>query len=163
MTKPAAVSAAPERASARRAQAAGLLLGTRVLTLDGELPVEFLSPGDRVVTRSGARVLRRISVRRLAKVELVRVTARSLGHDRPDMDLLLGPAQSVRVSDWRARALFSAAQAIVPVDRLVDGSLIWRETLVEARMFTLEFDGPETVYAEGVEIGCPAVETAKAA
>ena len=33
----------------------GLLVGTRVRTLDGILPVEYLEPGDRVVTRAGAR------------------------------------------------------------------------------------------------------------
>lgn len=39
---------------------AGLPVGTVVLTLDGALPVEFLSAGDRIVTRAGVRVLRRI-------------------------------------------------------------------------------------------------------
>jgi|GEM_PF-3373944 hypothetical protein len=35
----------------------GLLLGTEVITADGILPVEYLEPGDRVVTRSGMRTL----------------------------------------------------------------------------------------------------------
>ncbi|TCP61904.1 hypothetical protein EV663_10389 [Rhodovulum bhavnagarense] len=34
--------------------------GTIVLTLDGALPVEFLSVGDRIITRAGARILRDI-------------------------------------------------------------------------------------------------------
>lgn len=34
--------------------------GTEVLTLDGSLPVEYLSPGDRIITRNGMRVLRGI-------------------------------------------------------------------------------------------------------
>lgn len=49
------------RAPMPRADAApDLALGTIVLTMDGALPVEFLSPGDRIVTRAGARVLRDI-------------------------------------------------------------------------------------------------------
>jgi len=36
----------------------GLSAGTEVLTADGALPIEFLSPGDRVITRSGMKVLR---------------------------------------------------------------------------------------------------------
>ncbi len=32
------------------ATAGGIVAGTPVLTLDGELPVQFLAPGDRVVT-----------------------------------------------------------------------------------------------------------------
>jgi hypothetical protein len=39
---------------------AGLPVGTVVLTLDGALPVEFLNEGDRIVTRAGMRLLRRI-------------------------------------------------------------------------------------------------------
>ncbi len=38
----------------------GIAAGTVVLTADGALPVDFLEPGDRVVTRSGLRVLRDI-------------------------------------------------------------------------------------------------------
>ncbi len=38
----------------------GLPLGTIIHTLDGALPIEFLSPGDRVITRAGARVLRSV-------------------------------------------------------------------------------------------------------
>ncbi|HHB80814.1 MAG TPA: hypothetical protein ENK83_03575 [Aliiroseovarius sp.] len=37
-----------------------LALGTVVYTLDGALPVEYLNDGDRVITRSGARVVRAI-------------------------------------------------------------------------------------------------------
>ncbi len=33
-------------------------VGTVVLTLDGALPVEFLTQGDRVVTRNGAQIVR---------------------------------------------------------------------------------------------------------
>ncbi|WP_460273319.1 hypothetical protein [Celeribacter sp. ULVN23_4] len=35
----------------------GLLLGTKVMTADGALPVEYLEPGDRVITRAGMRTL----------------------------------------------------------------------------------------------------------
>ena len=37
-----------------------LASGTIVMTMDGALPVEYLAPGDRIVTRNGARVLRDI-------------------------------------------------------------------------------------------------------
>ena len=39
---------------------AGLALGTPVLTLDGDLPVEFIMPGDRVVTSGDGAMLPRI-------------------------------------------------------------------------------------------------------
>ncbi len=39
----------------------GLAPGTIIYTLDGALPVEFLSPGDRIITRAGMRPLRGIT------------------------------------------------------------------------------------------------------
>lgn len=155
MAKPAAGHAAETRAE--RAPAPGLLLGTAVLTLDGELPVEFLTPGDRIVTRSGARRLRGLGVERLARADLVRIGAGALGHDRPEAELVLGAGQPVLVRGWRAKALFGAAQALVPVARLVDGSYVRREARREAILFTLEFDRDEVIYAGGLELGCPAV------
>lgn len=41
-------------------RAAALPLGTIVLTMEGALPVEYLSVGDRIITRAGARTLRDI-------------------------------------------------------------------------------------------------------
>ena len=39
---------------------AGLPKGTTIMTSDGALPVEYLEPGDRIITRSGMKVLRNI-------------------------------------------------------------------------------------------------------
>ncbi|MEM5467969.1 hypothetical protein [Celeribacter marinus] len=39
---------------------AGLPMGTKIMTADGALPVEYLEPGDRIITRSGMKVLRGI-------------------------------------------------------------------------------------------------------
>ncbi|AMY69883.1 hypothetical protein AKL17_2642 [Frigidibacter mobilis] len=64
--------------------------GTRVLTLEGALPVDYLSPGDRVVTRGGARVLCRIRAGRMTG-QMVRLRAGVLGEGRPERALLLAP------------------------------------------------------------------------
>ena len=80
----------------------GILSGTPVLTLDGEVPVQFLCPGDRIITRSGARVLRGVEMR----IEAVPV-----------------PAFLPKIAATR-----------------------W--------VYALHFDGAETVYAGGRELGC---------
>ena len=133
----------------------GMLAGSRIRTLEGTLPVEYLEPGDRIVTRSGARRLTGVSVQVLADADLVRICASTLGHDRPDQDLLVLPGQPIMIRDWRARALYGAAVAAIPAARLVDGAFIRRETLQDARLFTLQFDEDEVVHAEGLEIACP--------
>ena len=132
----------------------GLAMGTRVMTLQGALPVEFLSVGDRVVTRSGARVLRAIRVTVLQDVAVVQVAPGALGHDRPEGQMCLPAGQPVLLRDWRAQALYGAREEAVPVARLVDGEFLRAGRAAEMRLFRLEFDTPETIFADGVEIAC---------
>jgi Hint domain len=139
---------------------AGMAAGSRVRTLEGELPVEYLVPGDRIVTRAGARRLVSISVRQARALDTVRVRASTLGHDRPESDLLLGPGQKIVVRDWRAKALYGVEVAAVPATRLADGELILRERQDVIRLFTLRFAEDEVIWAEGLELACPAVGAA---
>lgn len=139
------------------APAQGITAGTNVLTLEGELPVQFLAPGDRVITRSGARKLVDIEVALLRGVEMVRISASALGHDKPEADLFVAPTQPVFVRDWRAQALFGRDSAMVEAQRLTDGDYIRRETVTEVRLFTLRFAAEEVVYAGGLELACSPV------
>lgn len=135
---------------------AGIAGGTGIRTLDGILPVEYLQPGDRIVTRSGAKRLIAVSVRQSRALDVVRFKASTLGHDRPGADLLIGPGQPVVVRDWRARALYGVEVAAVPSARLADGEFVLRETHA-LRLYTLRFAEDEVIWAEGVELACPAV------
>lgn len=132
---------------------AGFAMGALVATMDGLLPVEYLSLGDRVVTRAGARVLRGVSSLPLVR-GLVRVAPGALGHDRPGSEMILGAGTEVLVRDWRAQALFGAREALVPVVRLVDGQFVTRVEGRKERLFALHFEAPEVIYADGIEIGC---------
>ena len=137
----------------------GILAGSLVRTLDGILPVEFLEPGDRVITRSGACRVGSISVSRRRMLPMIRITASTQGHDRPEHDLLVAPGQPVVIRDWRAKAIFGQPVAIVPAERLMDGRFVLAETLPDAVLFTLRFAEDEVIWAEGLEIACPAMET----
>jgi hypothetical protein len=134
----------------------GMMTGTMVRTLDGVLPVEYLTPGDRIVTRNGARRLTSVSVQARKMVDLVRIRASTLGHDRPEQDLLVAPGQPVLIRDWRARAIFGTPVAAIPAARLADGEFVCLESHRQVRLFTLRFDEDEVIYAEGLELACPA-------
>lgn len=136
--------------------AQGMVAGTMVRTLDGVLPVDYLIPGDRIVTRAGARRLTSMSVVHRKQIDLVRLRASTMGHDRPDQDLLLAPGQPVVIRDWRAQALYGVAVAAIPAARLVDGEFVSLEVHRNVRLYTLRFDDDEVVYAEGLELACPA-------
>jgi hypothetical protein len=136
--------------------------GAAVMTLDGLLPVEYLSPGDRIVTRSGAARLRAVQMH-LAQGPLIRLAPGGLGHELPVHVLFLSPETQVLLRDWRAEVLYGSAQAMVQAGRLIDGDYITQVPGERARLFTLEFDVPQVIYVDNVEIGCGAVGMATAA
>jgi hypothetical protein len=136
------------------AAAQGLLVGTPVLTMDGELPVEHLGPSDRLITRdSGTAILR--GLRPVAhRGTVIRVREGALGHRRPGADTDLLPGQKVLVRDWRDHALFGQPSAMVPAALLVDGQFVTRCDIRPAlRAFSLVFDSPHVIYAGGLELG----------
>lgn len=136
----------------------GLTVGTTVLTLDGELPVQFLAPGDRIITRSGAKVLKSVDVSVLRDADMIRVSASALGHDRPEADCFIAPGQKIMLRDWRAKALYGQDVAMIEAQRLCDGDYIRPETVTEIRVFTLKFDRDEVIYAGGLELACEAAK-----
>lgn len=132
----------------------GIIAGTKVLTLEGEMPVQFLSPGDRIITRSGAKKLQAIEVAVVTNAGMVHVSASALGHERPEEDTFVAPSQQILVRDWRAKALYGKEVALVEAQRLADGEYIRKETVAEVRIFTLRFEREEVVYAGGLELAC---------
>ncbi len=134
----------------------GIALGTAILTLDGDLPVEFLAPGDRILTRSGARRLRAVEVTVVRNARVIRIAAGTLGMGRPGDDMVVSPDQPILIRDWRAKALYGAATAMVPAARLADGDYIRAEVMDEVRFYTLRLDADEVIYAGGLELACAA-------
>ncbi len=135
----------------------GIAAGTVVLTADGALPVDFLEPGDRIVTRAGLRVLRAVHRRRYSG-RAIRIAAGALGHGRPEQAMVLPAHAPVLVRGERAMARFGRESIVVAVAGLADGVLILPAEAVSMRLYDLRFDAPEIVYAEGLEIACLAAD-----
>lgn len=131
---------------------AGFASGTIVLSQEGEMPVEFLSAGDRIISRdSGFVTLDHINCcRRL--VRAVRFAAGSLGHTRPEQDLILPESQKVLVRDWRARAMFGVKMAMVRANELIDDEYICDLGLQPMTLYQLYFKQPHVIYAGGLEV-----------
>lgn len=131
-------------------QPSGFAAGSIVLTLKGEMPVETLRAGDRIITRD-IGMARLKSVTKSTSPTAFRIRASVLGHDRPACALLVAEGQRILLRDWRAKAMFGQAEALVPVSRLADGHFIARETDTTAVFYALEFDTPHILYVDGVE------------
>lgn len=130
----------------------GLAFGTTVLTLEGILPVEFLTPGDRIVTRDGAQRLSSIEVTIVQNARVIRITEGTLGIDRPEGDMIVSPDQPILIRDWRAKAVFGTPTAMVPAAQLADGEYIRAEVIPEVRFYTLRFADNAVIYAGGLEL-----------
>ena len=135
----------------------GVCAGTTIMTLDGETPVEHLTPGSRVITRdTGMAVLRSVTVQTL-RTATIRIKAGSLGHTRPDRDMMVTPGAQIHIRDWRAEALFGAPTATVAASRLVDGEFLSMQDKQEVQVYTLTFDRQHIMYADGIEMASAAV------
>lgn len=122
------------------------------MTLDGEMPIEHLSVGDRVITRdSGMSVVKRISSSK-AHMQPIRIKAGSLGHTRPDRDMVVAPGANLHIRDWRAEALFGTTSASVAAERLVDGEFLAVTEMQEMTVYHIQFDREHIVYADGMEM-----------
>lgn len=121
----------------------GFGLGAGILTTDGELPVEFLEPGDRIVTHDrGAVALSRLIVRMVPASAMIRVRPSVLvpegGGGR---DFYISADQMIVLRGWQARAMFGKPAALVKAARLVDGAHMARLAGTEPmRLFQLAFD-----------------------
>ncbi|MEP2028692.1 MAG: Hint domain-containing protein [Paracoccaceae bacterium] len=141
-----------ERGTPNSIVARGLAPDAIIRTTDGELPIQYLSAGDRVITRdTGTSIVKSI---RSAKVtcRAIALAAGSLGHTRPDRDVILPADQQILIRDWRAQALFGGKQAMVPISRLIDGEYVSDMGEIEMILFQIEFDAPHVIYADGLEV-----------
>jgi len=139
----------------------GLVSGTIILTSDGGIPVEYLSPGDRIVTRNAGLVpLAAVQTVRMSQ-EAVKIAAGSLGDNKPTHHAMLPAAQMVLVRDWRAQAMRGATQAVMPAGCLIDDEYITALGAREMTLVRLGFDAPYVVYADGLELSVPAMSAPK--
>lgn len=139
--------AASPAALADTAVKGGIARGTIILTAKGEVAIEDLKAGDRIITRErGMSVLKDVTVHTAAACS---IRTDSLGLGRPERDTTIACDQHVTLRDWRAEALFECSPALVPARRLADGKHI--AAFGEADFFRLDFGAPLTIYANGLE------------
>ena len=142
---------------------AGFAAGSIILTLDGALPVEFLSPGDRIITRDQGVVFLNGITRTVVTCDMVSIMAGTLGHTRPEHDTIIPGGQKVLLRDWRAQALFGTSQALAPARKLIDGEFIRLAGQQTVTFFQLEFESAHILYVDGLELACEPFKPLKTA
>jgi Hint domain len=124
--------------------------GTRILTPRGDVAVERLREGDRVVTArqgGGLAPVRWIGKRTLSPalhprpwdVAPIRIRAGALGASRPSRDLLLSPDHSLFLDGVLIRAR-----------DLLNGATVVQDDVAEITYYHVELDRHDVLLAEGV-------------
>lgn len=140
----------------------GLVAGTLVRTVDGDLPVEHLLPGDRIITADGEIAELRWTVAIDARnLDVIKISpmAREAGCKRAEQELTLPAAQRVRIHDWRAVLLHGTESMMTPASSLVDDFYITRTRIPRARLIRLHFDSAQVFFANGVEVACGSLKS----
>lgn len=132
--------------------------GTRILTPDGEYPVETLTPGMDICTYDGGtRVLRALHLRRLGPQELhqrpnlwpITIGAGALGSGIPARPLCLSPQHRILVNSKIARRMTGRA-TLLPAKALLDLPGIDQPQPQDGCTYVhLLFDRHEIVCADG--------------
>ena len=130
----------------------GICAGTRIMTRDGEIPIEHLTAGDRLITRDcGIAVLLHVTSRP-AVVQPILIRASTLGYTRPNRDMLVTPDTLIHLCDWRAQVMFGAPTVNIAARRLVDGEFM---TVLPPRLihvYAIALPADHIIYADGVEL-----------
>jgi hypothetical protein len=102
--------------------------GTLIATENGNIPVENLTPGQRVQTRDdGAQVLEWIGQSHLDKIDLqfrpalrpIRIKAGALGDGMPARDLVVSPQHRILIRSAIALRMFAQKEVLVAAKHLV--------------------------------------------
>lgn len=125
--------------------------GTRIATLDGEVRVEDLRPGDMVLTLDhGPQPLLLVSHKRFpatGRNAPVMIRKGALGNDA---DLLVSQQHRMLIGDWRAEMYFGVEQVLVAAKHLCNGDTIRITPGEEVEYFHLLFDRHQIVWAAGI-------------
>ncbi len=135
--------------------------GTRIATETGEIAVEQLAAGDRVLCGDGiareiawvgSRAVDRAALKRHPNWRPFRVRENAFGAGRPQRALTLSPNHAVLLRDWRAELLFGEHEVLVPIKHLANDHSVLRDRSGDpVEYFHILLDGHHTVIADGLE------------
>ncbi|WP_224826742.1 Hint domain-containing protein [Cognatishimia sp. MH4019] len=134
--------------------------GTRIFTSSGEVEVEKLKVGDRVLTYDrGLQKIRWIGSRVFSGYELmfgmgnlrpIRIRPGALGEGKPHRDLFVSPQHRIHFRGHKVELLFGEEEVLAAAQHLTaaEGIEVCHPSAVQ--YFHLFFDQHEILYSEGV-------------
>lgn len=133
--------------------------GTLICTAAGEIPVEDLKVGDRVITRdNGVQEIRWVGSNTLSRQKLtdskelrpVEILAGSLGKGLPERDMLLSPNHRVLIANEVTSLYFEEREVLASCKHLTSREGVQRVAPDEVTYIHFMFDRHEIVLADGI-------------
>lgn len=131
---------------------------TLIATLRGEVPVESLQVGDKVVTRdNGIQEIRWVGERTLSGQELrqnshlqpIFITRGALGNGLPERDMIVSPNRRLLISSDRTQLYFDEHEVLVAAKHLVGSHGIHAIEAIGVNYVYFMFDRHEIVLSNG--------------
>lgn len=132
--------------------------GTMVATPTGEVAVETLQPGDKVITRdNGIQEIRWFGAKSLDWAHLaanehlkpVLIRAGALGNGLPERDMMVSPNHRMLVANDRTSLYFEEREVLVAAKHLVNNRGVSRADALGTTYIHFMFDRHEVVLANG--------------
>jgi len=132
--------------------------GTLIATPRGEVPVQELRPGDRVITRdNGLQEIRWVGAKPLSHRDLmanphlkpVLVRQGSLGNGLPERDMMVSPNHRLLVANDRTALYFDEHEVLVAAKHLVAGVGVHQVDSMGTTYIHFMFDRHEVVLSNG--------------
>jgi len=132
--------------------------GAMIATPRGEVPVESLREGDRVITRDngiqeirwiGRRTLNRQDLAEAPNLKPILIRAGSLGHGLPERDMLVSPQHRVLIAGKRTQLYFDESEVLVAARHLVNTGSIQTVDTLRTTYIHFMFDRHEVVLSDG--------------
>jgi hypothetical protein len=134
--------------------------GARIHTLGGPVPIESLSPGDKVLTRDngpqeivwiGKRHVTGARLYAMPELRPVRIRAQAMEMGVPDDDLLVSPDHRMLYAGRNARALFNSDEVLVAArDMVNDHSVITDHSVRSLCYIHLMFAEHQIIWANNL-------------
>ncbi|WP_055688140.1 Hint domain-containing protein [Litoreibacter arenae] len=132
------------------AQVVCFAAGTLIETEHGAVEVQFLQPGDKVLTRdAGLQELTWTGGRRVeacGDLAPIVITKGALGNTR---DLIVSPQHRMLLEGWQAQLWFGEDEVLVKAKDLVNDTTIYVREGGKVNYHHILFDAHQVVYAEG--------------
>jgi hypothetical protein len=132
--------------------------GTRIATARGEVAVEALNVGDRIITRdNGLQEIRWIGCcayssedfEAAAHLRPIRICKGALGNDLPERDMMVSPNHRILVSNDKTALYFEESEVLVAAKHLTGITGFYAVSDVQTTFIHLMLDSHEVVLSDG--------------